>query len=35
MIGIGFAVIGQYDDLKIKEAQEQAFIQMLSWLKAH
>jgi hypothetical protein len=32
---LGFAVIGQYDDPKIKMAQELAFDQMLTWLKAH
>jgi len=30
----GFAVFGEYDDPKIKEAQAQAFDQMLGWLKA-
>jgi len=32
---LGFAVVGQYDDPKIKAAQELAFDQMLSWLKTH
>jgi hypothetical protein len=32
---LGFAVVGQYDDPKIKAAQELAFDQMLSWLKKH
>lgn len=31
----GFAIIGDYDDPNIKLAQEQAFNDMLSWLKAH
>ena len=31
----GFAVIGEYDDPKIQAAQEEAFEQMLEWLKAH
>ena len=31
----GFAVYGDYDDGKIKEAQGEAFSQMLAWLKAH
>lgn len=31
----GFAVIGEYDDSKIQTAQEEAFEQMLEWLKAH
>jgi len=31
----GFAVAGEYEDPKIKEAQTAAFDQMLSWLKAH
>jgi hypothetical protein len=34
-VKLGFAVVGQYDDPKIKAAQELAFDQMLSWLKAH
>lgn len=32
---IGFAVVGEYDDAKIMEAQRAAFEQMLSWLKSH
>ncbi|KAK4982005.1 hypothetical protein LTR66_009540 [Elasticomyces elasticus] len=31
----GFAVYGDYADSKIKEAQTEAFGQMLGWLKAH
>jgi dienelactone hydrolase len=31
----GFAVYGDYDDEKIKEAQRTAFGQMLEWLQAH
>lgn len=31
----GFAVIGEYEDPKIREAQKSAFEQMVSWLKAH
>ncbi|CAO1597480.1 hypothetical protein XANCAGTX0491_001288 [Xanthoria calcicola] len=31
----GFAVVGEYDDAKIMEAQRAAFEQMLSWLKSH
>lgn len=31
----GFAVVGEYDDPKIKEAQKSAFEQMVSWLKTH
>jgi dienelactone hydrolase len=31
----GFAVYGDYDDEKIKQAQKEAFEQMLAWLKAH
>lgn len=31
----GFAVIGEYEDAKIQEAQKSAFEQMVSWLKAH
>jgi len=34
-VELGFAVVGQYDDPKIKAAQELAFDQMLSWLKKH
>lgn len=30
----GFAVLGDYDDTKIKEAQQQAFGEMLGWLQA-
>lgn len=31
----GFAVVGEYEDPKIKEAQSSAFKQMLQWLKSH
>lgn len=31
----GFAVVGQYEDVKIQEAQKAAYEQMLSWLKSH
>jgi dienelactone hydrolase len=31
----GFATFGDYEEVKIKEAQAQAFDQMLAWLKAH
>ena len=31
----GFAVVGEYEDAKIKEAQEAAFEQMIQWLKSH
>jgi dienelactone hydrolase len=31
----GFAVLGDYPDSKIKEAQQQAFAEMLGWLQAH
>jgi dienelactone hydrolase len=31
----GFAVFGDYEDEKIKEAQRAAFGQMLGWLQAH
>ncbi|KAI6644124.1 hypothetical protein MCOR14_001460 [Pyricularia oryzae] len=31
----GFAVVGEYDDLNIKNAQETAYEQMLKWLKDH
>lgn len=31
----GFAVLGDYEDSKIKEAQQQAFAEMLGWLQAH
>lgn len=31
----GFAVLGDYEDPKIKQSQEQAFGQMLGWLKSH
>lgn len=31
----GFAVYGDYEDAKIKDAQGEAFQQMLGWLKAH
>jgi dienelactone hydrolase len=31
----GFAVRGDYADSKIKDAQQQAFAEMLGWLQAH
>lgn len=31
----GFAVLGDYDDSKIKDAQRQAFGQLLGWLQSH
>jgi len=31
----GFAVVGEYEDVKIKTAQSEAFEQMLGWLKSH
>ena len=31
----GFAVVGEYSDPKIQQAQKEAFEQMLAWLKAH
>jgi dienelactone hydrolase len=31
----GFAVVGEYEDSKIKATQVEAFGQMLAWLKAH
>lgn len=31
----GFAVLGDYEEEHIKAAQEEAFSQMLAWLKAH
>lgn len=31
----GFAVVGEYEDPKIQEAQKTAFEQMAGWLKAH
>jgi dienelactone hydrolase len=31
----GFAVFGDYEEPKIKEAQQTAFAQMLGWLQAH
>jgi len=31
----GFAVLGDYNDSKIKEAQQQAFGEMLGWLQSH
>ncbi|KAL9593322.1 MAG: hypothetical protein Q9179_005952 [Wetmoreana sp. 5 TL-2023] len=31
----GFAVVGEYEDDKIRDAQRAAFEQMLSWLKSH
>lgn len=35
MTTAGFAVVGEYNDPKIKEAQNAAFEQMLQWLKSH
>lgn len=31
----GFGVVGEYEALNIKQAQAQAYDQMLAWLKAH
>ena len=31
----GFAVVGEYQDTKIQEAQKEAFEQMVEWLKSH
>ncbi len=31
----GFAVVGEYEDAKIQEAQKDAFEQMIEWLKTH
>jgi len=31
----GFAVVGNYDEAHIKEAQSKAFDQMLAWLNTH
>ncbi|KAH7081604.1 Alpha/Beta hydrolase protein [Paraphoma chrysanthemicola] len=31
----GFAVLGDYDDSKIKQSQTQAFGQMLGWIQSH
>jgi dienelactone hydrolase len=31
----GFAVLGDYEDEKIKEKQKEAFEQLLQWLKSH
>ncbi len=31
----GFAVVGEYEDPKIQEAQKSAFEQMVGWLKTH
>ncbi|TKA63445.1 hypothetical protein B0A49_06401 [Cryomyces minteri] len=31
----GFAVLGDYEEQKIKDAQQQAFKQMLEWLQTH
>lgn len=31
----GFAVLGDYEDEKIKEKQKEAFQQLLQWLKSH
>ena len=32
---VGFAVVGEYKDPKIQEAQRLAFNQMVQWLKEH
>lgn len=32
---IGFAVVGEYEDGNIKEAQKTAYGQMLKWLQDH
>lgn len=34
-LSVGFAVVGEYDDPKIQEAQASAFEQMIRWLKTH
>ena len=34
-LSVGFAVVGEYDDPKIQEAQQSAFEQMIRWLKTH
>lgn len=31
----GFAVLGDYDDPKIKQSQEEAYARMLGWIKEH
>ena len=31
----GFAVLGDYEDSKIKQSQAQAFRQMLGWIQSH
>lgn len=31
----GFAVVGEFEDLKIQKAQKEAFEQMVAWLKSH
>lgn len=31
----GFAVLGDYDDAKIRQSQEEAYEEMLSWIQAH
>lgn len=31
----GFAVVGEYEDSKIQQAQKEAFDQMVAWLKSH
>jgi hypothetical protein len=33
--GIGFAVVGEYEDPNIKSAQATAFDQMLKWIQEH
>ena len=35
LTALGFAVVGEYGDKQIAEAQKSAFEQMLSWLKSH
>lgn len=35
MITLGFAVVGEYQDSSIKDAQATAYDQMLDWLEAH
>ena len=31
----GFAVVGEYTDTNVQDAQKSAFEQMVAWLKAH
>ena len=35
LTGLGFAVVGDYQDQAIEKAQSSAFEQMLSWLGTH